>query len=151
MPSVNEISVQGTVHDIHDKRIPENEQSVNVKPLWYHPIYAIEYNENKIMFSCTIINNDNTPYTFASFCSLVESGTFRLAPISGTLVRENEKIDLHSLLFTHDGSNNLVVYAYGRKVDDGSLVNARVVTSDWNAIKAAASPNCLDDSPNKLN
>ena len=114
-------------------------------PLYYHPIYILEYQDNSFMLSCVIINQSPTAFTWESFCNLVESGDFRLAPVSGTIVCGDSTIlDLHSLAF---GEN--VVYAYGRNVSTNAVVNAKVITTDWTTIKSKTV--VLNDDVNKLN
>ena len=68
----------GGVVDARIKALVEGGTLSNAKPLYYHPIIidsalSPESGEPAFSFSLAILNNDPTPFTFASFIAWVEN------------------------------------------------------------------------------
>ena len=123
------------------------ETNPSVKPLYYHPIYALDLDEN-MNLTCVIINNSATPFTATTFKAFIEDNNgFSLCPISGMIkIGDSMIIDVIRL-----ANYSSTIYAYGRNTYNNSVVNAENITSKWNNFLAEGHTVSFEDAVNKIN
>lgn len=118
----------------------------NAKPLYYHPIYAASY-DAEFMLTCVIINNDSTPFTWATFKAFLESHTsYSLCPVSGNIKFGNN----HYLISRVAIESNTNVWLYGFNVENSEIQNAVNIKTLWDALDFSLNAQ-FTDSINKLN
>ena len=122
------------------------EANPSVKPIYYHPIYIFDDNE-QFLVSCLMLDNDPTPYTWPRLKSLIDNNTpFSLQPLNGTIITDdNTKMDVCRIY-----NNGEHVYAYGHLVDN-SYVNAKIIDTLWANLFAAGHTTQFIDTVNKIN
>ena len=119
----------------------------NAKPLYYHPIYAIDATVG-VIFSCVIINNSPTAYEWETFKAFLESETiFELCPMNGVMISDNNvKFDICRLQKYNDGK----YYGYGHQMN-GDIVNSVDCSNVIDSLFAEGHASQFSDFVNKIN